>query len=480
MRSIDLSPPSQGKEVVNRTHKVLLLAFLALSSFFLWSKIDKAEKMNAEYQGARYFPNLEDTNVESIKVVSLKPAYEYELRRFGDQWFIDSHLLNVEKAYQLVSSLLELSREREMDPAPSAQGTAQFQLDMPAYQIEVFGPGGKSLGGVKLGKRTPDFNHFYGQAVSGGPISTVPAYTLGVLEDKPQDLRENALFATEVEAVKKLAIGDGKESKILLQRKGESDFFFEAPGTAKADESLVKGFLTQLKDMKVGRFLAPDEEADFGDLAIQYVAQVTYSDSEVVTELYQRVPVKLALVYGRRYLRKLDGGDLVEGTAERFVIEISTGSRVLEVKAGNFEDRRVLVFDLDDVKSLKVEGHQKVFAASKDGMGKWKLDAENHDSQSAPENADGLVWLLKDLRFEEFAGDLGEAESSELMIELKFKSHPKAQLGFGMAENGKPYLWRNSKAYNLTERSWNSLSEKSFRALGIDQKAMPESIETTR
>ena len=464
---------------MNRTHKFLLLAFLALSCFFTWLKIDKAETLNSEYQGARYFPNLEDADVESIKVTSLEPAYEYQLRRFGDQWFIDSHLLNVEKAYQLVSSLLELSREREMDAAPSEQREKEFQLDKPAYLIEVTGLGGKSLGGVKLGKRTPDFNHFYGRSVSGGAISTVPAYTLGVLEDKPQDLRENALFATEVEAVKSLAIGKGKEPDILLQRKGESEFFFEAPGTEKADESLVKGFLTQLKDMKVGRFLEPDEEADFGDLAIQYVARVTYSELEVVTELYQRVAVKPSLVYGKRYLRKLDGGDLVEGTAERFVVEINTGSRVLEAETKNFEDRRVLVFYLDDVKSVKMDRAQKVFAASKDGLGKWMLDAESSDQEGAPEKADALVWLLKDLRFEELAVDQERADSSELTIELKFKSHPKAQLGFGMAENGKPYLWRNSKVYSLTERSWNSLSTKSSQALGVDQKAMPESIETT-
>lgn len=447
---------------MNRTQLVLLIAILSLGSFYTWSKINKLETTEREYQEARYFPSLEEEQVESIRVKSKEPAFEYELRRFGDQWYIGPNMLNVEKTHQLVRSVLDLSREREMEAQPDDAREKEFQLDEPSYLLTVVKNGGETLGTVKLGKRTPDFNHFYGQMESGGPISTVPAYTLSVLEEPPKDLREASLFPVEVASVERLSVGDGKTESIILNRLEEKNYEFQKPELGLADESQVAEFLTQLKDSKVGRFLAPDEEAESGSVVLEYRGKVTYSDYDVVSQIQQRVAATPKLVYGKRYLCKAGETEPVANTLERFVIELHAKGEILNPTPKMFEDRRALVFDIDKVVALEVNQNDTKQASAKDKMGKWVSEA---DQSEIPE-ANDLLWALKDLRFEAKAEDLGQPDGSQLALKLEYKSAKPTELRFAEAESGKPYLWRGSEAYFVSDDAWAAFQEAVHKYTG--------------
>ncbi|MFA5503849.1 MAG: DUF4340 domain-containing protein [Vulcanimicrobiota bacterium] len=435
---------------MNRTQLFLLLAALSLGCFYVWSKANKLQTTHREYEEARYFPSLTEEEVSRIRVVCTDPVFEYELVSHGDEWFIDSHLLKIEKSHQLVTSVLELSREREMEPDPDAEREKEFGLDEPSYRITVW-KDGKEVATVKLGDRVPDYNHFYGQLESGGSIWTVPAYALGVLEEEPKDLRETALLPVDVPAVKNLSVLLAGDKVLELKQNEDQTFSFVVPKSGKADESRVEAFLFKLKDLKVGRFLAPDEETLMGDTVVTYQARLGYSKYLRVTELKQRVGVQPQFVYGQRYLQDPETGEPVPNTLEKFVVEIGRSSELMNPDASTFEDRRVAIFDMDKVKGLELQDIGKSYSGVKNLMGKW----ETQKGKDAGEEAlSGVLWVLKDLRYEAVLE--GQTMPSQRMsITLTLEGGKSLPLVFTV--EGGPAVWRGGKGYQLSSNTWESL-----------------------
>jgi uncharacterized protein DUF4340 len=437
---------------LNRTQLWLLLAVMCLGTFYAWSKLNKLETSEQEYQDARYFPELTEEDISRIKVVSKEPSFEYELVRHGDEWFINGHLLNIEKSHQLVSSIAELNKEREMEASPTPEREKEFGVDDPSYRITVW-KGTEELGPVKLGDRVPDYNHFYGQWAEGGSVWTVPAYTLGPLEEEPKDLREAAMLPVEVASVGIFSIFKGDEKIVELTQKKDDSYSFVVPKGGQADESRVEKFLYKLKDLKVGRFLASDENAPMGDTVVRYEAKLGYSKYRRITELKQRVPVKPELVYGQRYLQDPDSKEPVENTLERFVVEIASESDVMNPEASMFQDLRVVVFDMDKVKGLELREIGKTYTGVKNLMGKWESKA---GSEASEESVNGLLWVLKDLRYQEVLQDATKPKE-RMSVTLTLDDGKTFELFFG--DEGEPTVWRGSKGYQLSTNSWDALTD---------------------
>lgn len=442
---------------MNRTNLVLVIAILCLASFYSWSKLHKVEETNQKFESSRYYPGVEEEGVESIRITSKDPAYDYTLHRKADHWYIDSNLLNIEKTHQLVHTVLELTRERQMEANPSQAREKEFKLDQPSYRFEPFKNGGESLGAVKLGARTPDYNQYYGQMEKGGSVDTVPAFTFSVLEEKPKDLIEASLFPVEVAAVDTFSAEPAGGTKVSLKRQGESDLYsFVTPKAGKADESAVKDFLFKLHDLKIARFLAAEEHPEMGDRQVRYEAKLSYSDYLVVTELYGRVAANPKLLYGRRYFVKTGEDKPAAGTEERFVVEIPQKSEVLQPSDKLFVDRRVAVFDLNKVEELHLSGDlgkQDIVAGK---HGKW-LDSSHH--QVPQDRMNGLLWTLRDLRFETETKPEQVESKPSLEIKLTGDGFQDIELRFGVGKNGNPYLRRGAKAYDLSQTSWNALTD---------------------
>lgn len=442
---------------MNRTNLVLVIAILCLASFYSWSKLHKLEVTDQKFEASRYYPGVEEEGVESIHITSKDPAYDYTLHRKADHWYLDSNLLNIEKTHQLVHTVLELTRERQMEAKPTEAREKEFKLDQPSYRFEPFKNGGESLGAVKLGARTPDYNQYYGQFEKGGSVDTVPAFTFSVLEEKPKDLIEASLFPVEVAAVDTFSLEPAGGAKVSLKREGETDLYsFVTPKAGKADESAVKDFLFKLHDLKIARFLASEEHPKMGEQQVRYQAKLSYSDYLVVTELYGRVAANPKLIYGRRYFVKKDEQKPTEGTEERFVVEIPEKSEVLQPSERLFVDRRVAVFDLNKVEALHVAGDNGKEDIGAGKHGKW-LDAAGHEVSQ--DRMNGLLWTLRDLRFEDESKPEQADTKPNLEIKLTGDGFKDIELRFGVGKNGNPYLRRGAKVYNLSQTSWNALTD---------------------
>jgi hypothetical protein len=179
---------------------------------------------------------------------------------------------------------------------------------------------------------------------------------------------------------------------------------------------------------------------------------VSYAKFDTVTELQGRVPANRHLVYGKRYATKPGESEPLPDTVERFVAEVEKDGEVLEPTAELFEDRRVLVLDLDEVEGLRLEGPDFKVEGKKDGFGKWT----SPDKEIPAESLNNVLWTLKDLRFSEKMDKAGAPEKAAYKVDLRLASGPDSSLRFGLGENGKPYLWRDSHRFLLSERSWKA------------------------
>jgi len=140
---------------------------------------------------------------------------------------------------------------------------------------------------------------------------------------------------------------------------------------------------------------------------------------------------------------------------ERFVVELLADSDVEQPSAGLFEDRRVIVLDLDDVESVTVESSGKTIRAKRDKAGLW----QGESSTVHADQVSGLLFQLKDLRYVESVPEEKAPPQHPLLIRLTRKSQPNADLRFGLDKKGNPYFWRQSEVYSLSDSSWHALEE---------------------
>lgn len=450
---------------MNRTQIVLLLAVLGLATFYVGSRLDRLETEKREHEQARYFPELKEQDVESIVVTCREPSFTYELRRNGDRWYLDGHLASREKSPQLVMSLVELTTEKEIAATPSPNDAKEFGLDRPTYTISLTANGGKPLGTVLLGQRTPGQNHFYGQRQEGGAIATVPAFLLGVLEEEPEELREMSPLPVSVPSVDRLVI-DLQDQQAQFRRPAgrEEGFEWLQPTPKPADESRLSDLMFLLRDLRVARFLQPSETTDLGPAVARYRAHEAHSQVDVVVEFCQPVAVNPSLRYGRRYLTDPEQSVAREGTEERFVIALLPDSKALASRLQDFEDRRVRVLDVDQVKEVAVRWSTGAsLRAERLPQGGWRLleptSSEENGDESLGTKVDKLLWALRDLRTLPSEVQPDWHPSEEWGVTLKLQGGQTEVFGFGRDKSGKPLVGLGSQRWFLQEDGVPALTQ---------------------
>lgn len=440
---------------MNRTHLVLLLAVLSLATFYTWSKLNKLKGDEEKYQSARYFPKLEEKEVEAISVVCTDPKFAYVLRRNGDRWYLDGHLASQEKSPQLVDSLVTITTEREIKATSEPKDDEEYGFDNPTYTIALTGNGGKDLGTVLLGDRTPGSNHFYGRWKQGGAISTVPAYMFSPLEEEPEKLREMSPFPVEAAAVDRFEFqtAGGSEAKMERPKEAKEGFAFVAGAQGAVDETRVNDAIYLLKDMKVARFLAESEKTELGAMAVSYRAHEAESAVDIVTELNGPVAVSPKLRYGRRYLTDPDKSEPREGTVERFVIDLPSDSKALNPTPERFIDRRVAKLEVDKVKQLVLKTDRFSLTAKRLPQGGWSFvePEERAEETNAGPRVDKLLWALRDFRVQGEASPLEPSGKDEWRVKLKIPEGNDLEFRFGRDKTGKPFVGFEDKLFFAQE-----------------------------
>lgn len=454
---------------MNKTQTVLLIMALVLGTVFVYGKKSKFERQEREHQAARYFPRLETEQTGKVVFWSKEPSFEYTVTSKADRWWLDGHLVALENSEQLVFSLVELKQIKLIQQNPDEADLKEYGFDDPSYRVTVFDREGKDLGTVVLGDRTPDINHFYAQRGDGGPIHTLEAYMLTLIDEKPDDLREKSIFPVEVAAVDLLTIDIVGGTQARLEKKrdkenSERGTYRLMPEDKEVDETKVDDFLNELKDHKVARFLGDDENTDIGKVVARYTTEEDWSKFASVTELCQPVAVNPKLRYGQRYLVEKGKTEPVEGTLERFVLDIEPSSKYLDPDLKQFEDLRVMRLVVDDVSEIKGQYQGKDLEAERLTAGLWRFVKPGIESDAKNSGfLNDVLWALRDLRFEE-KSEAAKPGAADWSLTLKTKEG-EWELRFKEEESGKLYVETRGQRYLLKDEFSTPLTEALQRIL---------------
>lgn len=448
---------------MSRSNVVLLLVVLSLGTFYAWSKLHKMEEEKKKFEASRYFPEKKETDVESIDVTCTDPHFHYLLKRVGDRWFLDGHLANQEKSPQLVSCIIEMTTEKEINPSPKPEDIKEFGMDKPSYTFTLTANGGKDMGTVILGKRAPGGNHYYGQWKKGGAISTVPSALFSPLEEEPKDLREMSPLPIQPAAVDRFSFELSDQKGEMTRPEGKDEGYeMVKPARMTVDETRASDLMYLLKDLKVARFLGDTEKTDLGTPVATYRAHEVGSDPQdkkgskvdFVAQFCQPVAVTPKLRYGRRYLTDPGSDKPLPGTEERFVIEMLPDSKALHATVAGFEDRRLMKLDPDKVKAVVLTTAKGVkVEVERLPQGGWRLRGRDGGAEDAAlgKLADKLVWAVRDLRSSDSKAVVEPTGKDEWQVLLEMKEGSSNDFRFGRDKSGKPFVGFADKTVLLQE-----------------------------
>lgn len=185
------------------------------------------------------------------------------LAKAGEEWRLEKPLsAKADKALveQMVKDLLEPNVDSIV--ADRVEDPAQYGLDKPALTVTLTDRRGRKRT-IQTGEKDVRGFAVYAREASRPTLLLLSSFTIDTLKDKKaEDLRDKTVLAIEPDKVNRVTIRKGADT-VVVERKGKEEWALVQPYAAPAEASDVSFYLSQLKDLKVEKFIT--EQAD--DLA---------------------------------------------------------------------------------------------------------------------------------------------------------------------------------------------------------------------
>jgi len=295
----------------------------------------------------------------------------------------------------LLNAVADAEVKRTLDEVP--QDLAVYGLTTPVVKAKLVLKDGKSVPLVSFGKDTPVGFSTYAQKEGDAKVILVPqTLRMGVVKEV-KDLRDREILTFNNEEVKKLEIR-GPDREIVLN-KAETGWALEKPTQAKADETEVKTFLSNLRSLRAQDFI--EEPAlglkEFGLDPPQMSINITNSDNSRKTVLI--------------------GGEKTDdkGTKNRYVKRADLEKplflagewvwRDLDKNVADFRDKTVAQFPAEQVKKVEVKRRDgEGFTLTRGADNKWSIDKTQEGTLREPALSQ-FVDELRQLRGFEIAAE---------------------------------------------------------------------------
>lgn len=418
---------------------VMFLLVVGLGAFWYFHDLRGVEEERRQEELAqRVFPQFSSSDIQSItwsdgaqtpetvRVYQRLPlGWQVELPK-GLKVRIKANIL--EDASKQIANLARLETILE-DPTP--QSLAQYGLDKPKHRMLISyrdSQGKAAQVGLIMGNILVDDSGIYARLTDNdkAPVLAVPDLFVTSLMTLLRDLRETKLLACtpeEIESFKYISYEGSKPGSFTLTAKEEAppapaknmwgqeieepapaikEWYVEGDGLKGellADERKVNDFLWSLQDLKIERFLHP-EEPKLGKVRARYEVRVKGAPEPLVVEIGQAVAGQKGQLYASRNQPQesfqLAYGDLEEG------LKTLVGRR-----APDFEDRHLVRAKLMEIAKIDLE------VASKRPQGPFRLEAQRQgeewlveapkpslsDAAQRRQKVEGLLYNLLDLEW---------------------------------------------------------------------------------
>jgi hypothetical protein len=251
-----------------RKRNPTLVAVLVLLPLLLWGGWEFRQMLKygpvPEPGQSPRLAQLVGMSPDDVARVELKSGEKsLVLARSGKEWRLEKPLAAKADA-GLVDQMLKDLLEPNVDSviADRVEDPEQYGLDKPAFVATLTGKGGQKRV-IQTGVKDPRDIAVYAREASRPALFLLSSFTVDNLKGKKaEDLRDKTVLAIDPEKVNRVTI-EKPGGTVVVERRGKEEWAIAQPAAAPAEEEDVRFYLTQLRDLKVEKYVA--EQAD--DLA---------------------------------------------------------------------------------------------------------------------------------------------------------------------------------------------------------------------
>ena len=278
-----------------------------------------------------------------------------------------------------------------------ASNLAAFGLQEPRGTVSFVAEGRKEPVVLQIGQPLEkDKEKIYVKLSTRESVLVVPKGLEGLLETKPNDVRDRSLLRVESDIVDRISIEPKDREKIVIARKGESWVRKVGDKDEPINVAAATRLLGELQSQQVTEFVADiaTELPKYGlDQPMVKVTLSSYaSENTAETKAGEKpiVSVLLGQTEGDKVYAKLDDEPFVVGVSRALIDFILTDAQ-------QWQELTIFSYKADDITSLEIarEG-QPTITLERDKDKKWAL--AKGDGQVNQTNVQSLVNTLAALR----------------------------------------------------------------------------------
>ena len=278
-----------------------------------------------------------------------------------------------------------------------ASNLAAFGLQEPRGTVSFVAEGRKEPVVLQIGQPLEkDKEKIYVKLSTRESVLVVPKGLEGLLETKPNDVRDRSLLRVESDIVDRISIEPKDREKIVIARKGESWVRKVGDKDEPINVAAATRLLGELQSQQVTEFVADiaTELPKYGlDQPMVKVTLSSYaSENTAETKAGEKpiVSVLLGQTEGDKVYAKLDDEPFVVGVSRALIDFILTDAQ-------QWQELTIFSYKADDITSLEIarEG-QPTITLDRDKDKKWAL--AKGDGQVNQTNVQSLVNTLAALR----------------------------------------------------------------------------------
>ena len=295
----------------------------------------------------------------------------------------------------LINAVAEAEVKRTLDEVP--QDLTVYGLTTPVVKAQLMLKDGKTLPLISFGKDTPVGFSTYAQKEGNAKVILVPQTLRMSMIKEVKDLRDRTVLTFNDDEVKKLEIRTPDREIVL--NKADTGWTLEKPTRAKADDTEVKTFLSNLRSLQAQDFL---EEPTLG------LQELGLSPPRMSIVLTLSDNAQKTVLIGDE---KSDD----KGTKTRYVKRAELEKplflagewiwRDLNKNVADFRDKTVAQFPSDQVKKIEVKRQDgENFALTRSADNKWAIDKAQEGTLREPALSQ-FVDELRQLRGFEIAAE---------------------------------------------------------------------------
>jgi hypothetical protein len=251
----EVFPTKKRKKNPTLVALLLLLPLLAWGGYEFWSML-KYGPVPEPGQSPR-LAQLVSMSPDDVARAELKSGEKsLVLVRTGKEWRIEQPIAAKADA-AMVDQMLKDLLEPNVDSviADKVEDPAQYGLDKPAFVATLTNKSGQKRV-IQTGLKDPRDIAVYAREASRPALFLLSSFTVDNLKGKKaEDLRDKTVLAIDPEKVNRVTI-ERPSGTVVVERKGKEEWTITRPTPAPAEKEDLRFYLTQLKDLKVEKFVA--------------------------------------------------------------------------------------------------------------------------------------------------------------------------------------------------------------------------------